>query len=50
MWYKWDKVKFVDLTASGQDSAFFSGSQKKAAVSVRGELPRANMAVNTVTR
>jgi hypothetical protein len=29
IWYKWDKVKSVDLRSSGQDSIRLSGSQRK---------------------
>ena len=41
-------MKFVDLRSSGQDSACFSGSQRKEDVSVREELSHAEVAVKTV--
>ena len=43
-------MKSVDLRSSGQDSVCLSGSQRKEAVSVRGEPSQANVAVNIAAR
>ena len=38
IWYKYMKVKFVDLILSGRGSAWLSGSQDWEVISIRGGI------------